>query len=212
MSIVNPTSGAEQRVTLGNVAWETYVDLCENARNPRGRLTYDQGELEIMSPSYLHENAGRLIGRMIEMYTFHHKIEIHSSKSTTFKRHKKLKGFEADESYFISHASAMQGVSEINLEIHPPPDLAIEVDISRSSHLKMRVFAGLGVSEVWRYDGEKLTVHRMFGDGYELSPSSVELPGFPLGLANELLVRRSELSEHAVIAKFVGSFLTPFFS
>lgn len=203
MAIATPVEGAEQRVTLGNVSWQTYVDLCENADNPRGRLTYDQGELEIMSPSYLHENVGRIIGRMIEMYTFHHQIEIHSAKSTTFKRERKQRGFEADESYFISNAPAMHGISHVDMEIHPPPDLVIEVDISRSSSLKMRVFAGLGVGEVWCFDGERVTVSRLSGDAYNACETSTELPGFPLTLMNDLLAKRRELSEHQLISRFV---------
>ncbi|WP_182867910.1 Uma2 family endonuclease [Rhodopirellula sp. JC639] len=205
MTIASHLEDAEQRVTLGNVSWQTYVDLCESADNPRGRLTYDQGELEIMSPSYLHENVGRLIGRMIEMFTFHHQIEIHSAKSTTFKRERKQRGFEADESYYISHASAIHGISHVDLEVHPPPDLVIEVDISRSSSLKMRVFAGLGVGEVWCFDGEKVIVYRLSGDAYEVCGTSTELPRFPLTLMNTLLTQRSELSEHEMISRFVKS-------
>ena len=203
MVIATPVEGAEQRVTLGNVSWQTYIDLCENADNPRGRLTYDQGELEIMSPSYLHENVGRIIGRMIEMFTFHHEIQIHSAKSTTFKRERKQRGFEADESYYISHALTMHGISQVDMEIHPPPDLVIEVDISRSSSLKMRVFAGLGVGEVWCFDGEKVIVHRLSGDTYEVCGTSTELPSFPPTLMNTLLAQRSKLSEHQMISRFV---------
>ncbi len=205
MTIATHVEGAEQRVTLGNVSWQTYVDLCESADNPRGRLTYDQGELEIMSPSYLHENVGRLIGRMIEMFTFHHQIEIHSAKSTTFKRERKQRGFEADESYYISHASAMHAVSHVDMEIHPPPDLVIEVDISRRSSLKMRVFAGLGVGEVWCFDGQKVIVYRLSGDTYEAREASTELSRFPTTLMNALLTQRSELSEHQLISRFVKS-------
>ncbi len=209
MAIANPVDAAEQRVTLGNVSWQTYIDLCENAECPRGRLTYDQGELEIMSPSYLHENVGRIIGRMIEMFTFHHQIEIHSAKSTTFKRERKQRGFEADESYYISHAPTMHGISDVDMEIHPPPDLVIEVDISRSSSLKMRVFAGLGVGEVWCFDGGKVIVYRLSGDTWEVCGTSTELPGFPLTLMNTLLAQRSELSEHQMISLFVENMDSP---
>ena len=203
MAIANPVDAAEHRVTLGNVSWQTYVDLCENADRPRGRLTYDQGELEIMSPSYLRENVSRIIGRMIEIFTFHHQIEIHSAKSTTLKRKHNQRGFEADESYYISHALTLHGISHVDMEIHPPPDLVIEVDISRSSSLKMRVFAGLGVGEVWCFDGEKVIVHRLSGDTWEVCEISTERPSFPLTLMNTLLAQRSELSEHQMISRFV---------
>ncbi len=81
MAIANPVDAAEQRVTLGNVSWQTYVDLCENADCPRGRLTYDQEELEILSPSYLRENVGRIIGRMIEPFAAFLPERIYTTKS-----------------------------------------------------------------------------------------------------------------------------------
>ncbi len=197
------TTTAEQRVVLGNVSWGIYLALVEEAGNPRGRLTYDQGDLEIMSPSLSHERISRLIGRMIEMYTFQKGIEILSSRSTTFKQSRRQQGFEADESYYIQHAAQMQGVSEVDMKIHPPPDLVIEVDISRSSELKMRVFAGLGIEEVWRHDGERLAAFLLKGETYESSAASRALPDFPLERANQLLARRDELGEQDLVRRFV---------
>src|SRR5206468_1752782 len=40
----------------------------------------------------------------------------------------------------------------------PPPDLAIEIDISRSSLNRMRIYAALGIPEVWRFDGESIKI------------------------------------------------------
>ncbi|MEZ6087748.1 MAG: Uma2 family endonuclease [Pirellulaceae bacterium] len=147
------------------------MELCGHADRPCGRLTYDDGELEIMSPTYLHENIGGIIGRMIEMFTFHGGIEISSTKSTTFQREQRVRGFEADESYYISHAAMIIGIEQVALEIHSPPDLVIEMDISHSSALKMRVLAGLGVPEVWRFDGERVKVHCLVDDVYEVRNS-----------------------------------------
>ena len=126
-------ASSEQRVVLRSVSWETYLALTEESESGSGRMTYDQGVLEIMAPGMPHEIAKRLIGRMIETFTLCRGIEIRSSSSTTFKRSELQRGFEADESYYIQHACELRGVREIDLSIHPPPDLVIEVDMTNSS-------------------------------------------------------------------------------
>jgi hypothetical protein len=59
---------AEQRVILDNISWSTYLAILKDAESCRGRIAYDRGVLEIMSPSKVHEHIKRLIGRMIEAY------------------------------------------------------------------------------------------------------------------------------------------------
>ena len=106
-------------------------------------------DIDIQMP---HEIAKRFVGRMIETFTLYRGIEIRSSSSTTFKRSELQRGFEADESYYIQHASELRGVREIDLTIHPPPDLVIEVDMTNSSIPKKALFAAMSIPEVWRYD------------------------------------------------------------
>jgi Uma2 family endonuclease len=128
-------------------------------------VTYDRGNLELMSPSYRHERYKRLIGRFIDILAEEYNIPIIGGGSTTFKRQDLERGLEPDECYYIQNAFAVLGKQEIDLNSDPPPDLAIEIDISSSSINRMSIYAELGVSEIWRYDGTTLKVYR-------LSPSS----------------------------------------
>jgi len=131
MSTVLP--GSEQRVVLFGISWSTYEAILADVDNPGGRLTYDNGTLEIMSPSLDHERAKSLIGRLIESLTLELELDIVSGGSTTFKRAGLHRGIEPDECYYIQNAAAVFSKEEIDLTVDPPPDLAIEVDISRSS-------------------------------------------------------------------------------
>ena len=198
-------ASSEQRVVLRSVSWETYVALTEESASGSGRKTYDQGVLEIMSPGMPHEIAKRLIGRMIETFTLCRGIEIRSSSSTTFKRSELQRGFEADESYYIQHASELRGVHEIDLSIHPPPDLVIEIDMTNSSIPKKELFAAMKIPEVWRYDGEALWMGRLYDDNYQDLKQSVVLPGFPRELASKLLDRQVEENETLLIRSFLDS-------
>ena len=198
-------ASSEQRVVLRSVSWETYMALTEESESGSGRMTYDQGVLEIMSPGMPHEIAKRLIGRMIETFTLYRGIEIRSSSSTTFKRSELQRGFEADESYYIQHASELRGVREIDLSIHPPPDLVIEIDMTNSSIPKEQLFAAMKIPEVWRYDGEALWMGRLYDDNYQDLKQSVVLPGFPRELASKLLDRQVEENETVLIRSFLDS-------
>ena len=203
MSIVPASS--EQRVVLRSVSWETYLALTEESESGSGRMTYDQGVLEIMSPGMPHEIAKRLIGRMIETFTLYRGIEIRSSSSTTFKRSELQRGFEADESYYVQHACELRRIGEIDLSIHPPPDLVLEVDMTNSSIPKKALFAAMKIPEVWRYDGASLWMGSLFQEDYQDLKQSLVLPGFPRELAAKLLDRQFEENETALIRAFLDS-------
>lgn len=193
---------AETRTVLENIHWETYVDLSEQRRGSVPRMTYDEGVLELMSPKRQHEGIGRLLGRMIETFTEVRGIEIQSVASTTFKRADLSKGFEADESYYIKHADQIRVKEEVDLAVDPPPDLVIEVEITRSAIQKMKLFAAMGVPEVWRHDGERLTFACLENGEYRDIIESNAMPGFTVQMAEPVLAQRLTVGETTLIANF----------
>ena len=200
MSIVS--SPTEQRVVLDNISWSTYLAILRDAENCRGRIAYDRGVLEIMSPSKVHEHVKRLIGRMVETFTEELNIEIESASSTTFKREDLERGFEPDECYYIEHAAVVRAKDHIDLTVDPPPDLIIEVDISRSSLNKFGIYQALGIPEVWRYDGEALRVHVLHDDGYVEGQRSTALSQLPIETLISFLRQRTSLGETRLIRQF----------
>jgi len=95
---------------------------------------------------------------------------------TTWRRQDLLAGLEADECYYIQNEPAILGKSDIDLTADLPPDLAIEVDNTSSFLKRMEIYAALGVPEVWRYDGTRLTIHRLVEGEYEPQDASLALP------------------------------------
>ena len=170
----------EQRVLLHNISWQSYENLLKEFGDSPVRLTYDDGELEIMSPSHGHERYAWLIGRLIAVFTEELGIPIHGGKSTTFKRKKTQKGLEPDECYWIQNEPRMRGRNEFDPESDPPPDLVLEIDITSSSLDRMAIYAALGVPEVWRFDGESLEVYSLRARrGYRRQKHSPSLPSLP---------------------------------
>lgn len=194
---------AEQRVVFYDVSWATYLALAAENNRPGKRISYDQGVMEIMSPGMLHENIASLIRRMVDAFTEEHGIDVCSSAGTTFKRDDLERGFEADASYYLANSGVVRGNREIDLSIDPPPDLAIEVDISRSSLSKFSIYRSVGVPEVWRYDGEEILVYVLDKDGeYRRVEASSALVGFPFATARSVLDRRHEKGETALMQEF----------
>lgn len=185
----------EQRIVMRSVSWESYEALADNPDRAGRLITYDRGLMEIMSPSRAHESDKSLLGRMVEIFSLQRNIDICSSASTTFKRVDLDRGFEADESYYIRNERKVRKKRELDLQIDPPPDLVIEVEMSRSAIDKLELLASIGVPEVWRYSGKSLWLGQLVEGKYVAIDHSVELPGFPVAFAVEVLQAIGTASE-----------------
>jgi Uma2 family endonuclease len=152
-----PSGGS---LVIDGIDWKTYSRLLTIfAERPSVRLTYDQGRLEIMSPVLEHDDEGRFLGQLVWVLTEELEMPLHPGGSTTLRRKLKARGIEADECFWIANAHRLKGRRRLDLRIDPPPDLAIEVDVTHSCMDRLGIHAVLGVAEVWRLDGDVLTFH-----------------------------------------------------
>jgi len=199
------SSPAEKRVYLEDISWKTYMSIVSSG-DQQGRITYDRGILEIMSPSKIHEQIRWLIGRMIEAFAEESDIDLCIVGSTTFCREDLNRGIEADECYYINHTDLIRSKEEIDLSTDPAPDLAVEIDISRTSTGKLDIYAAIGVAEVWRYCEGALHIHVLNQAGvYEESDGSVALPRFPIGEMVTSVANYGTIRESQIVRRFRAS-------
>lgn len=164
-------------MVLQGVSWSTYQALIHDLESDPGkRLTYDQGTLEIMVPLPPHERYKSRLSRIVEVTTEETETEIASLGSTTWNREDLQKGLEPDACFYIQNEQAVRSKNEIDLAVDPPPDLAIEVDYTSSSIDRMAIYTALGVPEVWRFDGETLTLYGLEAGEYRPQETSAVLP------------------------------------
>jgi Uma2 family endonuclease len=188
---------------LEGVSWELYEHLLKVAASRPLRLTYHRGELEIMSPLSEHENAARVIGRLIEELTMHLGVPAVGLKSTTFRQKLKECGLEPDECYYIQSQSKLRSVKRIKLPKDPPPDLAVEVDNTRACIERLPIYAALGVAEVWRYAGRNLECLVLKNGEYERVQFSHAFPKLKVGdLVKFLQVAEQKIDQNAAISAF----------
>jgi Uma2 family endonuclease len=195
---------SEQRLVLYDIDWQTYEKLLAAFGERPIHLTYDRGMLEIMTLSSRHERIKSWISRSIEAMCLELSIAMAALGSTTYRREDLERGLEPDECYYVQNEPLVRDVDEIDLTRDPPPDLAIEVDISHSSKTRAAIYAAMRVPELWRYNGERLLVFRLRPDGeYELSQQSLCFPFLPLTEFALLLQRPPGVDQTSQVRSFV---------
>lgn len=157
---------------LYRVPWSAYVTLRDALDDQSGlKMTYLEGTLELMSPSALHEQAKKIIARLLEAWADERDVDLEGIGGATFRREAEQRGLEPDECYKLDE-----------FEDGDFPDIAIEVIVTNSLVDKMAVYAGLGVPEVWEWrpDTASIVVNRLLGNGYKPFDSSALLPDLDL--------------------------------
>jgi Uma2 family endonuclease len=161
------TSEPDERVVIRSVDWAFYEQLVDSI--PEGaniHVDYDGKDVEIMSPSPLHDGVKTLLGRFVELTAEELEIPCTGLGQTTWKRPEVTRGLEADESYYFvaeKLATVAEAMTRRSGEVaeYPNPDLAIEVDLSPSRIDRTGIYAALRVAEVWRFDGEQIVIDRL---------------------------------------------------
>ena len=86
-----------------------------------------------------------------------------------------------------------------DIETDPPPDLAVEIDITSSSIDRMGIYAALRVPEVWRLDREGLSVHHLGANGkYKEKDRSRAFPFLPMDEVRRF-VREAETTDETTL-------------
>lgn len=155
----------DQRVILHGVSWAQYemlLDIRGEASTPR--MTYLEGELELMSPSRSHEGIKKCIARLLEVYAEQRGLALNGFGAWTVRLEAQGRGLEPDECYTLGAAREDR------------PDLAIEVVWTSGGIGKLEVYRGLGIPEVWQWQAQRLQMFGLRGDAYVRLTRSDLLP------------------------------------
>jgi Uma2 family endonuclease len=185
--------------------WRTYIRLLRVfAERPKVRLTYDRGVLEIMSPLHEHDYDTDLLGRFVVVLTEELDLPIHAGGSTTLRRRRRQKGLEPDRCWWIANELAMRGKRDFKLRRDPPPDLAIETDVTSSSMDRMGIYAAIRVPEVWRLADQTLTFNVLGPDGknYVEAARSRAFPMIAPADLLRFLSLSATLDDNAIVRQF----------
>ncbi|MCT7984441.1 Uma2 family endonuclease [Laspinema sp. A4] len=169
-----------QRVLLKEVSWKEFEAILEDLGEHRGaRIAYDKGTLEIMTPLPEHERAKLYITNLVQILLEELDLEFCPLGSTTFKNQVMAQCIEPDNCFYIQNEAAVRGKDRLDLTVDPPPDLALEIDVTSRTHVM--IYQGLGVGELWQFEKGTLKISRLQEDGiYQECDHSQNFPNFPL--------------------------------
>ena len=167
------------QLLLKDITWQMFETLLTELGESRSsRLSYSKGTLEIMVPCMEHEVNKVLISDLVKILLEELDIEFWPLGSTTFKKENMAQGIEADNCFYIQNEAAVRGKNRIDLETDPPPDLAIEIDLT--SRTQLNNYEALGVPELWRYNGRQLEISVLQDGKYIKGDRSLQFPNFPI--------------------------------
>jgi Uma2 family endonuclease len=130
-----------------------------------------------MAPLPRHGNRSDVITDLVKSLLRYQGLDWQSFHPITLKRFAQ-KGLEPDVCFYIQNRAAILGKEEIDLEIDPPPDLAIEVDVT--SLTEAQDYTEIGVPELWIDKKQTLQIYRFDGQTYQESDRSLIFPDIPV--------------------------------
>jgi Uma2 family endonuclease len=162
-------------VLIEDVSWEEYEALLEELGGDRHipRLNYCHETLELVSPLPAHERPNRIIAYIITALLDAQNRAWEDFGSTTFKKPKRA-GLEPDTCFYIENAVRVRSHLRMDMEVDPPPDLAIESDVTSTT--TMEAYEVIGVPEVWIYENDRLKINLLQKDGYIETANSLIFP------------------------------------
>jgi Uma2 family endonuclease len=172
--------------------WQEFEEiLIERGEHSHTRFAYYQGILEVMSPLPEHERSVVIISDLIKLILRIQKQSWESLRSTTLKKQGMAAGIEPDECFYIENYQAVIGKDIINLNVDPPPDLAIEIDVT--SLTQINAYLALAVPEFWIYHQNGLTIYKLENNQYIESQTSLFFPDLPIMIIIPQAINRSKL-------------------
>ncbi|HYQ45918.1 MAG TPA: Uma2 family endonuclease [Polyangiaceae bacterium] len=160
----------DQIVVLRGLRWSDYQRMLEvrgDAKTPR--LTYLEGELELMTPSQPHLALSSRIGHLLAAWCLDRGVDFAAFGSWTLEDKATQRAVEPDESYVFGSEAAAER-----------PHLSIEVAWTAGGIRRLEIYQKLGVREVWFWRRGRLLVYVLSGQQYLEAATSSVLPGIDL--------------------------------
>ena len=192
-------------MVLHGGTWRDYVRMMD-ARTAAGRdrlrITFDRGTAELHSPGHdselggdsvsignRHERWKKMIARLIEAAAMGFRLPVVACGNLTLDRADLDRGLEPDECYYVQNAARVRSVRELDFATDPPPDLFVEIEVSRTVIDRLELCAALGIPEVWRFDGTTLRFFLLEGTTFIESKTSLAFPALTSDTLGGLLAR-----------------------
>jgi Uma2 family endonuclease len=171
------TERRADRVVFYNISWQHFENLLIDLGESRSaRIAYIDGTLEIMTPLPEHEYYKETISDSIKDIAEILGKNYQSLGSTTWKKELRQAVVEPDNCFYFQNEAKIRGKLTFDLNQDPPPDLALEIDLTSKSLNRFPIYARLGVPEIWCYDRGKIKIYQLQNEDYIEVEKSLVFP------------------------------------
>jgi Uma2 family endonuclease len=158
--------------------WQDYEKLySQRGKGSLPRIKYRNGEILLMSPMPVHGRDAHVIAQAVVILLEHSDLDYSAFTPITLTLPEKS-GIEPDYCFYIDNCQAVSGKDRIDWQTEPPPDLVIEVDVT--SYSDVNDYLPYRVPEVWLWRKQKLLIHQLSDDRYQLQEQSRYFPEMDL--------------------------------
>jgi len=109
--------------------------------------------LQIISPSTENEHTSHIIALLVEVFGRDERQRLRRWFYDVQARGSGAQLRARCLFFYVQNEEHVRGKPRIGLNVDPPPDLVIEVDITSPPLDKLPIDAQIGVPKVWRCDG-----------------------------------------------------------
>lgn len=187
------------RILLHNVSWDRFERLLEDLGESRSaRVAYDDGTLEIMTPLPEHEYFKEIWSDSVKDIADELEQDYGCYGSTTWRKKIQKAGIEPDNCFYFQNELLVRGRVDLDLETDPPPDLALEIDLTSKSLPRLPIYRRLGVPEIWCYDNGKLSIRVLQNGEYVLVERSRIFPELDIQALPQVIAKHQSEGHRSV--------------
>ena len=151
-------------------SWQQFLEIEMWLAGTTGlRITYLDGNIELMTLGETHESIKGILRFLLEVYFVEKGIRFFPVGSATRRDETNSVSFEPDESYYLGEKKSY-------------PDLAIEIIIASGNLNKLEKYRRFAIPEVWFWQNNQLFLYHWQESGYVQIYRSELLPDLDVDL------------------------------
>ena len=163
------------------------------------RLRFRDNNILLMNPLPEHSNQVDILSDLIKALLRHQDRDWHSFTPLTLRLEGRS-GLEPDACFYIDNYQQILGKQKLDLNIDPPPDLAIEIDVT--SFTRIEDYISLAIPEVWIYKQGELNIYQFKDNSYSATDRSNIFPDFPIKVIPQYVNLAWEIGSSKALKEF----------
>jgi Uma2 family endonuclease len=152
------------------------------------RMRFRDNQILLMAPLPEHGNQADSLSDLVKVL-LRTTVQEWQGYGVMTLRKRGVPGVEPDACFYIQNLPAVLGKRRLDLDLDPPPDLAIEVDLT--SFTRIADYLPFAVPEVWIYCDGQLRIYCFTANGYVRQNGSLIFPDIPVADLLPVYVKRA---------------------